>query len=466
MIKCKSKDRSLLFFIVNTIVPLCYSASIFSQTNSIRVYLLNFVLCVLYLWPVIKEKGLLFIFSPTILSVIYISLNCIIGGIYMREGLILDSDLLDTFNAIPSKHLWGCTFITTVFNSVLCIIGVKSSRRFNPNSGVQIEEEQVKRSSRIKNIIVLSIILFSLASIPIAFHETRSIGFVQSLYFPFYLGTLICMFYNFLQLKCSNLMNWLVTIGLFIITAILLYHSKREAFFCLIAMMIMLFLNGGNYTLKIKHLLLGGILGVLSIVLVLTASLMRGYNNFDGDSYVEALKCVPQYVESPTFWAATGSNFEVVSAYPHTVNSFSYIFSGRIPVLYGESFWKVFFVPIPESVFNYKPRKMLEVYTETYDIAFRNIGGSYPVMCYADFVANFSIFSILIVILFFSVCDQLYYSACLKWKNNKRVVKKLTTIAFAAIVILFTRGDGFSSLCLYTFLAWCAICMIRKFHFV
>lgn len=459
------KIRAAIFIIVNAIIPICYNADSFSQTNAIQVYLFSFIISILYLRPAIKEKGILLFFSPTILSVVYISLNCIVGGFYMREGLILDSDLLDTFNAIPPKYLWRYAFITTVFNSILCVIGYKRSKVLIITDA-RPDEDQAHKSVIIKRIVVLALVLLIIASIPIAFHETKSMGFIQSLYFPFYLGTLICLFYNFLRLGCSNIINWIVAIGIFIITAILLYHSKREAFFCLIAMIIMLILNGGTYKLKIRHFIIGGVLGVLSVVLVLAASLMRGYNGFDGDSYVEAIETIPRYANSPTFWAATGVNFEVVSAYPHTVNSFNYIFNGRIPVLYGESFWKVFFVPIPESVFNYKPRKMLEVYTETYDMAFRQIGGSYPVMCYADFVANFGIFSFLFIIVFFGVCDKIYYSACYKWKSNKKIVKSLTSIAFASILILFTRGDGFSSLCLYTFLTWLTIECIRRFHFV
>ena len=461
----KEKTRSTIFVILNAIIPIFYNADNFSQTNAIHVYLFSFLLCLFYLWPAIKDKGILFILSPTIISVLYISLNCIVGGFYMREGLILDTELLNTFNAIPPKSLWGYALITIVFNSVLCVIGYNRSKDLDKALSLS-EEQHVHKSSRVVRIVVLSLVLLIISAIPIAFHETRSMGFIQSLYFPFYFGTLICLFHNYLQLKYSNLINWLVAVVFFIVTAILLYHSKREAFFCLIALIIMLVLNGGTYTLKIRHLVLGGILGVLSIVLVLTASLMRGYNNFRGDSYVEAVRTIPRYVDSPTFWAATGNNFEVVSAYPHTVNSFNYIFNGQIPVLYGESFWKVLFIPIPESVFNYKPRKMLEVYTEVYDLSFRQIGGSYPVMCYADFVANFSLFSILILVLFFTISDKIYYSACSGWKNKKKIVNNLTAVAFASIMILFTRGDGFSSLCLYTFLTWFTIKGFRIFHFV
>lgn len=459
------KVRSAIFIIINAIIPICYNVNTFSQTDAIHVYLYSFLLCFLYLWPAIKEKGILFIFSPTILSVLYISLNCIVGGFYMRAGLILDSDLLHTFKAIPPEYLWGFAFVTVVFNSILCVIAYKRPKEsLYPES--QPEEKQVHKLTIIRRIVVLSLILSIISSIPVEFHETKSMGFIQSLYFPFFIGTLICLFYNFLQLRCSNMINWLVAICIFIISVILFYHSKREAFFCLIAMIIMLVLNGGTYKLKIRHLVLGGILGVLSVVLVLSASLMRGYNKFDGGSFVEAVKAIPNYVESPAFWAATGSNFEFVAAYPHTVNSFNYIFNGEIPLLYGETFWKVLFVPIPKSVFNYKPRKMLEVYTEKYDMTFRQFGGSYPVMCYADFVANFSVFSILVIILFFNICDKIYYSACSGWSRNKDIVKILTSIAFASIIIQYTRGDGFSSLCLYTFLTWLTILIIRKLHFV
>lgn len=463
--------KSFVLLIISLLIPLFASGMrSFSETAAINAFISASVLDFLYIYPKLKKYGMVFFFSPSILSVTYISFNSIVGGIFMLNDWCLDYGVLSTFHAINPEVLFIYTELTIVFNAVLCIIACHQSRRLllYHNSESRIMKKDGVTGGRLQSIIILSVVLAVLATIPaLIFHTERTtVNAILSLYFPVYLSVLASLFYNILKCGFSNKIVIGILIGLFIMSAMALFHSKREAFFCLIIMIIMYSFDKKDISLKLKHVLIGGIVGTISVVLVLASSLLRGYNNFEGDSFFDAVKTIPQYAASPTFMSAIGSNFEVVSAYPHTVNAFNYIENGRIPTLYGETFWRVLFVPIPESLFGYKPRKMLAIYTELYDSAFRDIGGSYPPMCYADFVANFRYLSILFVILLFSVFDKIYYSTYLSWKYYRKIVKNLTSIAFASIIILFTRGDGFSSLCLYTFLSWCAFCVIRKFNLV
>lgn len=462
--------KSIAIVLISFLLPFIMGGfSGFSEKDAIWTFCIAFVLDFCYIYPKLKQLGMVFFFSPTILSVTYIYFNCIVGGYFMKNDWCLDFGVLSSFHSASSKVLLIHTELTVLFNTVLCIIACRRSGRLSFN---QFNTHGFNKGGvtarRLRSIIILSVLLAILSTFSaLTFHAERTTtNAILSLYFPFYLAVLACLFYNVLQCKLSNKKVLVIMLGLFIMSAMALFHSKREAFFCLILMIIMYSFDRNSISLRFRHLVLGGIVGVLSIVLVLASSLMRGYNNFEGDSFIEAVKTIPRYAASPTFMAAIGTNFEVVSAYPHTVISFDYIESGKIPTLYGETFWRVLFVPIPESLFGYKPRKMLAIYTEIYDSSFREIGGSYPVMCYADFVANFKLLSIIFIILFFSVCDKIYYSSFMSWSLYGKRIRNLTSVAFASIIILFTRGDGFSSLCLYTFLSWCTIWALVKLKLV
>lgn len=464
--KSRQKVGSAVLLFFSALFPIIIgSRGGFSPANVITTLATAFVIDIIYVSPKIKQYGVLFIFSPCILSVIYISLNSIIGCFFMMKGWCLDYTLLVAFHSIGSEVLFKYTLLTAVFNAILCIIAFYQSNRF-------IRRKNMKEMNisvyRVRNIVILSIALTILATIPsIIYHGERTTSnIILSLYFPVYLSVLACLFYNVLRCSLSNIILFAVIVGLFVFSSVALFHSKREAFFCLIVMILMFLIDKTNIRLKLRHVLLGVIVGALSIIMILASSLMRGYNNFEGESFVDAVKAIPQYVNSPTFMPAIGGNFEVVSAFPHTVNAFNYIEIGRIPTLYGETFWRVLFVPIPESLFGYKPRKMLAIYTELFDASYRNIGGSYPVMCYAEFYANFKFLAIVFLLLFFYLFEKYYYVVLDKWGDNRRISSQIAALCFFATFIMFTRGSGFSSYCIYGFLIWVSVLMISKMRLV
>lgn len=457
--KSKHNIRSISFLLISILLPLMMGAKgNFSQEDAIILFFIAFSIDLIYLYPKIKQFGMVFLFSPCVLSVIYISFNSIVGGIFMKNDWCLNYEVLSTFHSISSDVLFKYTFLTIVFNAFLCTIAYTKSKRvafFCINNGSKIKIDKLT-AHRVHSIVILSVVLSLLATIPVlTYHSERTTtNAILSLYFPIYLSVLASIFYNVLRCGFSNKMVLAVMLGLFVFSAVALFHSKREAFFCLLLMIMMYSFDKKTITLKPRHILIGGLVGVLSVVLVLASSLMRGYNNFEGDSFFEAVKAIPQYAASPTFMSAIGGNFEVVSAYPHTVNAFNYIDNGKIPTLYGETFWRVLFIPIPESLFGYKPRKMLDIYTLSYDSSFRDIGGSYPVMCYAEFYANFKYLAIVFLILFFYFFEKYYYVSRRNWGITPNVSFNITVLCIFASFIMFTRGAGFSSYCIYSFLIW------------
>lgn len=469
--KSKHNIRTISFLLISILLPLIMGAKgFFSQEDAIFIFFVTFFIDLIYLYPKIKQLGMGFLFSPCVLSVIYISFNSIVGGIFMKNDWCLDYGVLTTFHSISSDVLFKYTFLTIVFNAFLCTIAYTKSKRvvfLSINNGSKIKKDKMT-VHRVHSIVILSVVLSLLATIPaLTYHSERTTtNAILSLYFPIYLSVLASIFYNVLRCGFSTKMVLAVMLGLFVMSAVALFHSKREAFFCLLLMIMMYSFDKKTISLKLRHILIGGLVGVLSVVLVLASSLMRGYNNFEGDSFIEAVKAIPQYAASPTFMSAIGGNFEVVSAYPHTVNAFNYIDNGKIPTLYGETFWRVLFVPIPESLFGYKPRKMLDIYTLSYDSSFRDIGGSYPVMCYAEFYANFKYLAIVFLLLFFYFFEKFYYNTWIYWGKGKDVSKEITLICIFATFIMFTRGAGFSSYCIYIFLYWITNRIIRKVNLV
>ena len=185
---------------------------------------------------------------------------------------------------------------------------------------------------------------------------------------------------------------------------------------------------------------------------------MRGYGNFNPSSYAEAIQFIPQYAQSERFTESVIGNFEGGVAYASSVVTGGYYMEGKIPTLLGETFARVLFIPFPESIIGYKPRKMLDIYTSIYDPVFRREGGSYPVIAFLEFLTNFGILGIIIFSLFYILMEKGYYNLLSYWNKNGRIYGKLIKVAFFSMFLQFVRGSGLDSLIIYVIIA--SVCII------
>ena len=65
---------------------------------------------------------------------------------------------------------------------------------------------------------------------------------------------------------------------------------------------------------------------------------------------------------------------------------------------YGSTLIKPLFIMFPRDIFPFKPDSILELYTLAYDPAGRDLGGSWTIGLFSEFIWNFYFFGIFMVI--------------------------------------------------------------------
>lgn len=263
--------------------------------------------------------------------------------------------------------------------------------------------------------------------------------------FPLIVGIIILITHNLCISGYKSLTRYACYAFIIITMAVDSVGSKRELFFALLAILIV------EFRMSLRNIALGTTLFVLASFYILAASIVRGYGQFGAESLSEAVEYVPEYTQSETFSEVVGNNFETPYHYATAVLSCDLMLTGKTPLLYGETLAKSFFIFIPRSLFNYKPRKMNDVFTTAYDPFFRKGGGSYPVSFYSEFMQNFHLLG-LIFVLVFSAFFQKQYVKSVK-KIRKGEVGCLYFIPLFAFYLQFVRGAGFESLIIYSMMA-------------
>jgi len=186
--------------------------------------------------------------------------------------------------------------------------------------------------------------------------------------------------------------------------------------------------------------------GMLFFMLILAASILRGYGDFEVKSAMQAVTLIPKYISSDLFIDGITDNLELNYCYGTTITSMDHGLRGLFDFQYGASLVKWVFLPIPRDALDYKPMSMMQLFTSEYLPEWWRSGGSLPVMFAADMFLNFHIFG-------------LFPFALVWWGFNEMFVR-IHTVAFRSVayfsciflvitVLMFARGSGFELWLMY-----------------
>jgi hypothetical protein len=186
------------------------------------------------------------------------------------------------------------------------------------------------------------------------------------------------------------------------------------------------------------------------LLLVLTASVLRGYGNFDVATPVQAVARVPEYVASENFLSGLTDNLELNYSYGAAVTSMGMMLDGRIDVQYGASLAKLFFLPIPRDILPEKPSSVMQIFTREFVPHWHEEGSSLPVMSPAELFINFHYGGVLALAIIWFILDQCF----LAFQSAKpRSFASLSFLFLVITVLLFARGSGIEQYLLYYMLA-------------
>lgn len=168
---------------------------------------------------------------------------------------------------------------------------------------------------------------------------------------------------------------------------------------------------------------------------------------------MEAVQYIPDYLQSDFATDALINNFELNTVYGNGSNALDYVYSEKVDLLYGSTFMKFLFIPLPRSVFPDKPKSMIDIYTTIYTPTFRKEGGSLPVILYSEAFWNFHLFGLLFLYLLYRFFDNMYRKMCLNLTNGNITILSIFLIYLYITFIQVVRGSGFDIWILYPILS-------------
>jgi hypothetical protein len=240
---------------------------------------------------------------------------------------------------------------------------------------------------------------------------------------------------------------------IFILFAVQNYNNKREFFYVIILILFVEFVKKGvNIKAKFNFFLVFVACSIGILYSVATASILRGYGNYDTDNPVKAFLYVNDYLSSDVIPSLV-NNFELNVVYGNGSNAVNYVYSGEMKLLYGSTFTKVLFIPIPRNIFPDKPYSMIDIYTKKYRPNLRNDGGSLPINVYSEAFWNFTLFALPFIYLIFYFINRLYLNMILQLKRCNFSLSFLFVLYCYITIIQFVRGSGFEIWILYPILS-------------
>lgn len=459
-----NKKTVLLFAVNLVLLPIILLIGRESPLAIAFFWLASLTVALIYLKPMFKECGILFFLSPCILTWFYSIVNYVTGSLYYSIDVLSSTDLYLAFFNIDSTRLFISLCYLNLCNTIVLHIGCK----------YPLENYVQKKQKAKPGMVVLSLVFPVFLFIVLQFFiidfsliggqslSGESGGTETGLNYPLILGIIVLLCHKLNAYGVNKIIRLLIYSALIAITAVGSVGSKRELFFTIIGILIIEgVFNNRKIKLTLRNIIVTTVAIAFAVFYILTASITRGYGSFEVDSFSEAIYYVPIYAQSEAFNVVVGNNFETPYHYAASTIACDYVLSGKMSLLYGSSFLKVLFIPIPRSVFNYKPQPMVDAFTWAYDPFFREMGGSYPVSAYSEFLANFHILGIVLLVLFFWGFQKLYIKTMRGAQDGN--VSYIYLVPFYALFLHFVRGSGLESLIIYSVLAFASMFMAKGF---
>ncbi|WP_315055206.1 hypothetical protein [Chryseobacterium indoltheticum] len=413
------------------------------------LYIIQYISFISYIYYATDKKiNIKYFFTPTFLTLSYVSLTFGFAALYLNAELGFLTKFVTIYKNSPSFKLVNFYFL--ICNFILFFIYFKN---FKKNKFL-INKFQINRNLIKKNTFIVAFIVFFLFSFiqldASIFGGNGDLSFV-----PKFLSCIVITFY----LSAKRFKYRLLVYGLLLCVFLASnFDSKREIMFLLIAILYVEFLlNDLHINLSIKNILFFILGGSLFMSIIIVASIFRGYGSFKVNTIYDAFVLIPEYIKSDFFLDAIGENLELNYSYGNALNAADLFLEGKTRLLYGETVAKALFVPLPKSIFEYKPRSIVEIYSPLIN---NGTGEIQPVVIYSEFLWNFSIIFFIPLYMFFWFSEKIYKDILFQVKKNRLSLLLLLELFYITTILQFVRGSG-----LDLFVVYIIICLPFAFLF-
>ncbi len=466
--------NSTIYFFLNMFLMAYYIVVGMEHGDVALFFIITLVLSVLYLRKTINGNSSLYLLSPCSLTFFYSIANFLLGSFLFYEGFYPDSINYNDLLTIEKSELSIYICFLNFCNMIPCFLMNFYGKSFTDNFTMDFQSadestgvSQKKFNTKFAIFLMVIFLLLLTVNIGLSFLGARTLekgeGGAGNFNYPFIFASIILLCR---ELKIGDVrlkyrfVIYAVILGIMVLISV---ESKREAFFVLIAIaMTELTYEDRPFILNLKSIIASITLVFVSVIVIIASSIMRGYGSYDVDNFTDAIINVPDYVESDAFRQYGANNFELTYNYTSAVRALKLSDEGKIETLYGETYLKALFVPIPRSVLGWKPRSMTDVFTSTVDPSFRAEGGSYPVSVYSEMFCNFKYFSLLILTFFFFIMQRLFLGIKTSLRGNE--IRNLCLISFFSYFLMFVRGSGLDLLLVYTGITSVVLFLLNRFR--
>ena len=388
------------------------------------------------------------LFAPSVTTFIYFGVSFSLGSYCVANGITLKKTaLLPSAMGFDNSIHW-IVLMTMGGQALLLFAAVKGAMDRAAALGSEAKVSK-KRDSRIAVVILSLTVFIAFSFLPF---DLSLFGGSGSFSYPLRLSAAIALY------TCSLRLPLAVRVGLFMVvlgaSALQGYQSKREIVFIIIAaLMIEMTWRGWKVRFSLKEILLGGVVVFGFAVIVLWSSILRGYGGYNYKSPVDAFTYIPIYVNESWFLAAANENFELSHVFGNTSKCIDIVHDGDIPYQYGATLGKVLFVPIPRSLFPYKPKSMIEIYTSTVAPGLHRNGVSIPVTLFGELFTNFHAFGLVLVYPIFRILDYFYCRFVVLIRRETFNLTYYVSAFLCATTVQFARGSGLEIHLIYVLVA-------------
>jgi hypothetical protein len=419
----------ILVMVINiaTIVAGCVLPNEFLAENSFWLYGIQFFTLIPYLLGSAREVKNLFI--PTFFVLVYYLVNLTMGSWLVPRDYGWDKRFTETVLAVDYYNVIVPFLLSA--NLVLFLLTRSTLCRLSKVDQSQ-QAAEIRDSSRHPEWFSLmkSLLYFS------AFALLTTLDAFNA--FSFQLAIMV-MHLTEPSLR-HRLYRFLVYGGYMLLLLAFSFENKRE-----IAMSLFLFIFIEGYFSRAKLTfgpakLVGYVgAGILFFGLVLAASILRGYGDFQVKSALQAVTLIPNYISSDLFIDGITDNLELNYCYGTTITAMDHGLRGLVDFQYGASLFKWIFLPIPRDALDYKPMSMMQLFTAEFLPDWWREGGSLPVMFAADMFLNFHVFGIVAFALVWRVLNELFVKL---HTVTFRSLAFFSCIFLVITVLMFARGSG------------------------
>lgn len=414
-----------------------------------NLYLLFGVLlsvAVMHLWG---QKKFIPLMSPMIILFVYITVSMLFGGWAHLNGYVLSKKQLIAFSEWQNYRVSVVYYILSL--SIIYFIDSYYRNKYL--------NDVILVGQRVKMLNISYPVLQVFIAIPFIFisFEAAWFGGDGDLSKVFILVAVfsIAAYIASNRDKYSAISRLFIYMAMVILLASISVNDKREAIFSILPILL-LESYYGKWVVNVRLVLYFCLLLMITLVLILMMSISRGYGSFGSVGFLESFLYVVPYIKSEGFIAKLMNNLEFNYVYFHSLNAIESVLNDSDLIEYGSTIIKFIFIGIPRSIFSDKPDSIIHLYTNHYNPALRELGGSYPVNIVSEMFWNFHFFGLIGVSVVSITILKIYYFFLLRFPTYSA-----PTISFGMFSYMFSlvwfRGSGLDMYLVYVLFSFFVI---------